>query len=130
ATQPPASMDAGDTYHLIIGGDGKWFYGGFGGVSLIDGFTMAGANMGYVASNNYGGGTNLKFMAEAMSHEIGHGLGLQHQSAYDANGNLFEAYCTGSGDGRAPIMGNSYQAARGLWYQGTSAISATTFQDD
>src|SRR5205085_9962593 len=41
---------------------------------------------------------------------------------------LIEPYSTGTGY-LAPVMGNSYGAVRGLWWNGTSA-SSTTIQDD
>ena len=51
-----------------------------------------------------------KKIAETISHESGHTVGLAHQSKYGGTCNLMETYSTGYGTGEtgwAPIMGNS-----------------------
>ncbi|MBV8431211.1 MAG: hypothetical protein JO244_08620, partial [Solirubrobacterales bacterium] len=48
-----------------------------------------------------------KAVGDAVSHEAGHALGLDHQSLYDSAGHLIDFYNPGPGDGTAPIMGAS-----------------------
>ena len=75
-------------------------------------------------------GGHFKFVAEASSHEAGHSFGLDHQASYDGAGRLTDEYYAGPGDGRAPIMGDSYDATRGVWWAGQSSYSPYEFQDD
>jgi hypothetical protein len=74
-------------------------------------------------------GTFLKAIGEASAHENGHGLNLDHQSLYNAQGNKVEEYDPGT-SARGPIMGDSYSSTRGLWRVGTSSQSSTTIQND
>ena len=112
---------------VVIGGDGAWTGGTYGGVAFTGSFYDANPNTVYVFENNLANG-HPKYTAEASAHEAGHAFGLLHQSRYDSSGAKTEEY--NSGDSlRAPIMGNSYYAARGMWWYGTTT-SATTFQDD
>lgn len=123
-TVEPASFANGVSLRVAIGGDGSWF-GSAGGVAYIDTYTNSIVNTVYVFPQMLS--NDAKYIAEASSHEAGHGYGLNHQSQW-VNGTKTEYYA-GPGDGRAPIMGNSYYATRGVWWNGTTT-SATTFQDD
>jgi hypothetical protein len=77
-------------------------------------------------------GYRQKNIFEASSHEVGHTIGLYHQSTYnDTCGFVFE-YNPGFGTGstsRAPIMGNSYSRV-GYWWIGPTSFSCTFFQND
>lgn len=126
-TVQPASFANGAALRISIGGDGSWI-GPYGGVAYVDSFTNSISNVVFVFPKNLANG-NAKYTAEASSHESGHGFGLQHQSLYSGTTKVDEYYA-GPGDGRAPIMGDSYSATRGLWWYGTSAVSSTTIQDD
>ena len=46
-------------------------------------------------------------------------FGLQHEQQWNGS-TLASEYYYGPGDGTAPIMGDSYGAARSLWWYGTS----------
>lgn len=127
-TVEPSSFANGVAERIAIGGDGAWTGGRYGGVSYTNSFTSNVVNVSYVFSQNLSSGF-AKYTAEAVSHEAGHAFGLQHQSLYDANGNFVATYYTGPGDGTAPIMGNSYNATRGLWWYGTTT-SSISYQDD
>jgi hypothetical protein len=127
-TVEPPSFGDGQALRAVIGGDGEWIGKG-GGVAYIDSFTNEITNSVYIFSSNLGGNPT-RYTAEVISHEAGHGFGLEHQSSYDAAGNKLEEYYQGPGDGRAPIMGVSYYAARGLWWDGTTAVGPTARQDD
>lgn len=128
-TVAPTSFANGSAVRVAIGGDGSWLGGGNGGISYIDSFSNSMPNTVFVFSENLGNG-NARYVGDAASHEAGHAFGLLHQSEYDANGSKIEDYSTGPGDGRAPLMGDSYAATRSLWWNGTSGTSATSYQDD
>lgn len=112
---------------VVIGGNGSWTGQTYGGIAYIGGFYNSSSNTAWVFEDNLGNG-NVKYTAEAAAHESGHTFGLRHQSLYDANGVKTQEYYQGT-SAIAPTMGNSYYAARGLWYYGTST-SASTYQDD
>lgn len=128
-TVEPPNFNNGEALRVAIGGNGSWTDGTYGGIAYVNNFVSATANTVYVFPKNLGNG-NPKSVAEASSHESGHAFGLAHQSAYNASGTKTAEYYSGPGDGRAPIMGNSYSATRGLWWNGTSSASSTTIQDD
>ena len=123
----PASFANGVAQRVVIGGNGSWLGQSAGGVSYVNSFTNSLTNSSYVFTKNLGNG-NAKYTGEASSHEAGHAFGLQHQSRYSGATKVAEYYA-GAGDGRAPIMGNSYSTTRGLWWNGTTT-SSTTIQDD
>jgi hypothetical protein len=129
-TVKPANMGHGFTQVIDIGGGGSWTGGTYGGISFVGSFTDPSVpNISFVFPNNLGNGT-AKYVGDASSHEAGHAFGLVHQSLWDANGNFVAEYYSGPGNGTAPIMGNSYYAARSLWWNGTTDMSPTTMQDD
>jgi hypothetical protein len=126
-------MAHGVTEKVDVGGDGGWTGGRYGGMSYVGDFTQTFApNIVFVfsenlASNNVPG--SPVYTGDAISHEVGHSFGLNHQSTYSGT-SLIQEYSTGPGDGTAPIMGSSYAAARSLWWDGQSDISSTIYQDD
>ena len=126
-TVEPPSFANGVAVRVAIGGDGAWLGAAAGGVAYVNSFTNSLQNTAYVFPKQLGNGY-VKYTAEASSHEAGHTFGLQHQSSYSGTTKTAE-YSTGPGDGRAPIMGVSYYATRGLWWNGQST-SSTTIQDD
>jgi hypothetical protein len=78
----------------------------------------------WVFTQNLSGGSNAKFVAEAVSHEVGHTFGLHHDgqvwppAEYDEGHGLW-----------APIMGASYYAPLSQWSNG-EYDSANNFEDD
>lgn len=127
-TVKPANMSIYNTAQMVIGGDGAWTGGRYGGYSYPGGFTGTVSNTGWIFSNNLGQGFP-KYVAEATAHEAGHLFGLVHQSTYDSSGNKLEEYSHGTAD-KAPIMGFSYYSLRGLWWSGTSSDGPTSMQSD
>jgi hypothetical protein len=118
--------------HTVIGGDGSWTGGG--GISYlgVTGKSQSGSNgthTDWVFSENLGGGYP-QFVGEAAAHENGHGFGLSHQSDY--NGNTLINEYSSCDSFRAPIMGDSYSAQRGLWKIGTAHVNnnGPTTQND
>lgn len=114
---------------MIITITSSW-YGSAGGVSYLGSFKWGDNTPGFVFSAllNY----KTKNVAEAASHEIGHTLGLNHQSLYDVSCTKTE-YNPGTGTGEiawAPIMGVGYYRNLTLWHNGTSPLGCASYQDD
>lgn len=109
----------------IGGGWSDWFGEAAGGVAYVNSFTNSLANTVYVFSNALGNGY-AKYVADAASHEAGHGFGLWHQSSYNGDQKTAE-YNSGSGDW-APLMGVSYYASLSTWYDGRNNYGS--YQDD
>jgi hypothetical protein len=117
----------GVTAVIAIGGSySNWYGAAAGGVAYVGGFANGSSNVGYVFENDLG--SSARYVAEASSHESGHLFGLRHQSVW-SGGTLIETYNSGNANW-APIMGNSYSAARSTWYNGTTNVSSTSYQDD
>jgi hypothetical protein len=126
-TVDPGSYNNKGTQRVVIGGAGGWLGSTAGGVSYVGSFTNGNPNTSWVFSKNLVNG-DPKDTAEAASHEAGHAFGLEHQSVYSGATKTAE-YNPGN-SATAPVMGNSYSAARGLWWKGPNASSSTTIQDD
>jgi hypothetical protein len=121
----------GTVSQIDVGGNGSWTGGTYGGLAQVGGLSGSSANnpvRGFVFPNNLGNG-NVFYTGEAISHESGHTMGLQHQAAYSGTTQTSQ-YQQGPGDGTAPILGVSYYATRGMWWYGQSALGSTSYQDD
>ncbi|WP_424094832.1 pre-peptidase C-terminal domain-containing protein [Moorena producens] len=110
---------------VVIGGDGSWYNKpGVVGVGYLDSFNDDIDTPTFVFSEVYNG--SEKGVAETISHEVGHTLGLEH------DGNFTTEYYTGHGSGPtgwAPIMGNSDLKDLTQWSQG-DYIGASNQEDD
>lgn len=115
---------------VVLTVSSSW-YGSAGGVAYMGSFTWGDNTPCFVFTallNN-----NLKYIAEAASHEAGHTLGLRHQSSYDAMCNKTGEYNSGIGNGEiswAPIMGVGYYKNMTLWNYGANPFGCTSYQDD
>jgi methionine-rich copper-binding protein CopC len=134
-TIDPGNLNAANNIRVVIGGSwDQWFEesGGAAGVAWQTSWQWNDDTPVFVFEENLGNGA-AKFTAEVISHEVGHSLGLSHQSTYDAFGNQIEEYNSGSGSGDtgwAPTMGASYYQNLTTWHNGTSSLGATSYQDD
>ena len=115
---------------IIVTPTNEW-YGQSGGASFIGSFTWGDDTPAWVFSTVLS--NNPKYIAEAISHEIGHTMGLQHHSAYDENCNKTYEYHPGIGDdltGWAPIMGEGYTRNMTTWARAPNTENCNVIQDD
>lgn len=106
----------------------EW-YGQAGGVAFINSFSDGSSNPCFIFTSllNY----STKFIKEAASHEIGHTIGLYHQSKYDNNCVKISEYNIGDGI-QAPIMGIGYYVSDegSKWWVGPNSFGCNNIQDD
>ena len=126
STVEPVAIRDFESIRVVIGGDGAWF-GSAGGVAFLNAFSNGASNTCWVFPAQSGNsGYNL---ATVTSHETGHTFGLNHQSEYDANGNLVNQYFGGTAFS-APIMGVAYGSNRDIWWRGPTPSGVNVIQDD
>lgn len=127
----------------IGGGWDDWLGRNAGGIAMINSFYSNIDVPAFIFSENTANG-QPKSVAEAVTHEVGHSLGLTHDGydetgdglLEDADGNLIdpldEEYYSGHGSGVtgwSTIMGNSYKKELTQWSKG-EYNKATEYQDD
>jgi hypothetical protein len=115
---------------IIVTPTWEWYVKA-GGVAFVGSFTWGDETPAWVFSGLLG--NTAKRVAEAISHEAGHTLGLQHQSSYDVNCTKTAEYSGGQGTGEiswAPIMGVGYNKNLTTWNYGKNALNCDTLQDD
>lgn len=116
---------------VVVTSTSSW-YPGVGGVAYIGSFTWGDDTPAFVFADRLGP-NSPKMVAECISHETGHTLGLNHQSTYDENCNLTAVYNLGAGVGEtgwAPIMGNSYYRNMTGWYNGRLPYGCSYTEDN
>lgn len=116
---------------IIITTTHAWYGTGAGGVAFINSFTWGDNTPAFVFSSLFK--YSEKNIAESVSHEAGHTLGLKHQSAYDKDCRKISDYNWGQGSGEigwAPIMGASYNQNMTLWHHGPTTQGCDKFQSD
>lgn len=106
-------------------------FGNYGGIAFINSMIWGDNTPCFVFCDvlQY----NQKYISGAVSHELGHTFGLQHQSRYSAACDLEEEYHTGFGSdalGWAPVMGISYYQSIITWHNGPSVIGCDQMQND
>jgi hypothetical protein len=116
---------------VIVTPTWEWYAKKVGGISYVNSMKWADDTPAWVFSGLLG--NNIKSVADCISHEAGHVLGLQHQSVWDAACVKIKEYAEGKGTGQigwGPLMGVSYDKNLSTWHTGTSAKSCTTPQND
>jgi len=112
---------------VVIGGSSSsWFGSSAGGIAFVGSFNWNTDTPTYVFSDSLG--DSEKYTAEAITHEVGHTLGLSH----DGRTSPSEGYYRGHGSGEtgwATIMGTAYYQNLTQWSKGEYA-SANNTQDD
>jgi hypothetical protein len=109
------------------GGANDWFKSSAGGVAYLNSFNWTTDTPAFVFTQQLGNG-NEKYTAEAISHEVGHSLGLNH----DGRNSPVEGYYGGQGTGDtgwAPIMGVGYYQNLTQWSKGEYG-AANNLEDD
>lgn len=133
-TERPATVDGTHFIEVVVTPTSEW-YGSAGGVCYVRSFGWGGGlgnQVCWVFSTLLG--NNQKYVPEAISHEAGHALGLNHWQKYDpATGALVANYYSGNGLW-APIMGVGYYVPVVTWsrgeYPGAGTYGLGTLQND
>jgi len=115
---------------IIVTPTSAW-YAGVAGIAYVTSFTWGDDTPAFVFSDRLV--NDPKRVAEAISHETGHTLGLYHQASYDANCTLTSSYSTGIGTGVTswgPIMGNAASKNVTQWNNGATPNGCTFLQDN
>jgi hypothetical protein len=114
---------------IIITPDGSW-YGPVSGLSAIGSFVWGDDTPAWVFMHAVS--DNPAYIAAAATHAIGHTLGLQHQSAYDAGGNMIAELSGGENNifsDRAPLMGIPFYK-QADWKIGHPSTGSQNLQND
>src|SRR5450755_3064391 len=114
---------------IIITPDGSW-YGPVPGVSAIGSFAWGDDTPAWVFMNALG--DDPFFIAASATHQIGHTLGLQHQSLYDAYGVMITELSGGESNifsDEAPLMGIPFYK-QADWKNGHPSTGAEDIQSD
>src|SRR5580700_5847553 len=114
---------------IIITPDGSW-YGQVPGVSAIGSFVWGGDTPAWVFMNALG--NNPFFIAASATHQIGHTLGLQHQSLYDGYGVMITELSGGENNilsNEAPLMGIPFYK-QAEWKDGHPSTGVQNIQSD
>jgi len=115
---------------VIITESWEWF-GVVGGTAFNHSFLWGNNTPSFIFSTLLG--YNEKYIAEAISHEVGHTLGLVHQAEYDASCRFVSEFNLGFGEGPtswAPIMGIGYYKNVTTWHKGPTVAGCNVIQDD
>jgi len=115
---------------VIITPTSAW-YPAVAGIAYVTSFTWGDDTPCFVFSDRLI--NDGKRVAEAISHETGHTLGLYHQSAYTTTCTLTSSYHTGIGSGSTswgPIMGNVASKNLTQWNFGPTPNGCSFLQDN
>jgi hypothetical protein len=114
---------------IIFTPNGSW-YGPSSGVSAIGSFVWGDDTPAWVFLDPLS--NNASFIAAAATHQIGHTLGLQHQSVYDSYGSMITELSGGESNifsNQAPLMGIPFYK-QADWKNGHPSTGAQNIQSD
>ncbi|MGI5830928.1 MAG: choice-of-anchor Q domain-containing protein [Thermoguttaceae bacterium] len=113
--EPAAEVfEAGRAQRVVIGGSCyDWYQGAAAGISWLGSFSKNQDVPNFVFSEVLYG--SLKYIAETVTHEMGHALGLNHKGNSQVPGQ--SEYYQGT-NGWAPIMGTAYYQELTQWSKG------------
>lgn len=114
---------------VIITPDGSW-WGPATGVAAIGSFVWGDDTPAFVFMNALT--DNPSYIAAAATHQIGHTLGLQHQSVYDSYGAMITELSGGESNifsNQAPLMGIPFYK-EAVWKDGHPSTGARNMQSD
>jgi hypothetical protein len=115
---------------IVVTPTSSW-YPGVAGIAYTNSFTWGDDTPAFVFSDRLN--NDAKKVAEAVSHESGHTLGLSHQSSYTSSCTLNYTYNPGSGIGQTswgPIMGSASSMNTTQWNFGPTPKGCTIKEDN
>lgn len=115
---------------IVITPTSAW-YAGVAGIAYVGSFTWGDDTPAFAFSDRLY--NDAKRVAEAISHESGHTLGLSHQALYNSTCGMLSSYNSGIGFGEtgwAPIMGNGAGRNVTQWNFGPTPNGCTSLQDN
>ncbi|MBC8373331.1 MAG: LEPR-XLL domain-containing protein, partial [Planctomycetes bacterium] len=111
---------------VVIGGNSNdWYSPGAGGVAYVGSFDWNSDTPVFVFPENLSNG-NEKYVAEAITHEAGHAVGLYHDGTNSVE--YYEGHGSGA-TGWAPIMGVGYYKELVQWSKGEYPKADNTEDD-
>lgn len=111
---------------VILTESHEWYGSSAGGVAYINSFGWGDQSPAWVFTTLLG--YSVHNIGEAAAHEIGHTMGLRHQSTC-VNGVKTSEYNWGDGV-TAPTMGASYNVTAGDWWIGPNSLGCSVIQND
>ena len=115
---------------VVVTPTSAW-YPSVAGIAYVTSFTWGDDTPCFVFSDRLA--NDAKRVAEGISHETGHTLGLYHQSSYTTSCTLTSSYHTGIGTGQiswGPIMGNVASRNMTQWNYGPTPNGCNFKQDN
>lgn len=120
-TADPGTYADRSALRVVVGGSSRWYGSTVSGLGFVNAFTNPQPNTVFVFVNS-----NPTYLADIISHESGHGFGLNHQEIYNSSGVMTDAYANGDSTSK-PLMGGG--GGRSVWWRGASGSAGNT-QDD
>jgi len=115
---------------IVITPTSAW-YPGVAGIAFTNSFTWGDNTPAFVFSDRLS--NDAKKVAESISHESGHTMGLSHQSSYTSTCTLNYTYNPGNGVGETswgPIMGSASSMNTTQWNFGPTSKGCTITEDN